>query len=1300
MHCTLSFKIILRGLLCLILFFLPLTLAIKPLNLESGSIDKHQPGVCATYGTCGKKSFFGAELPCPATVPAKSLNENERNLLVNICGDNWSETDVCCTGDQLKILQTSLKKADSLISSCPACHNNFYQFWCQFTCSPNQSEFVDVTSTSKSTSNKEIVSELNYYVDPQFAEDFYDSCKEIKFSATNGFAMDLIGGGAKDYKSFLKFLGDEKPMLGGSPFQINFPWDEELPENMTQFTTSLKKCSDGDPRYRCACSDCSDSCPNLPEVSLSGECHIGILPCFSFAMLIIYAVILLGAVVGYCGMSLWREHIKGQQERRRLLFNTVESEDYDSADSYLTEDRFGYRQFASFGSTTTTKAFPLNNHIQNGFAKVAYKCARYPAITISIMLAVITALSLGLLNFSLETNPVKLWVSPSSESYQQKLYFDQNFGPFYRSEQIYLVNDTGSIMEYENIKWWFKVEERIRNLHSSAGITLQDTCFKPTGDACVIQSFTQYFGGEIGSLPEKSWKEKIVSCASSPVNCLPSFQLPLKKEMIFGGFRDNDILTSRALISTFVLNNGEENSAEFKEGSDWEKNLEELLLNIRSEASEKGLRLSFNTEISLEKELNKSSNTDIRIIIISYIVMFTYASLALGGRFPSFSKNSAIKSKFSLGLTGIVIVLFSVTASLGFFSMLGVKATLIIAEVIPFLILALGVDNIFLLSHELENVNRNFPNDSVEERVSRAVGKVGPSILLSSTCQILTFTLGATVAMPAVRNFAIYSAGSVFFNFILQLTIFVAALALDQRRMEDNRVDIFPWIKLDGTISLDGEVFPYSGTLNISDESIFSEFMRKYYAPSIMRPKVKKVILFIFFTWLAISVALLPKVQLGLDQKLAVPKESYLVDYFNDLYDYFGSGPPVYFVVNEVDVTTRKGQQTLCGKFSTCDEFSLNNIIQQESKRPKISYLSESSASWIDDFFQWLNPNLDECCRFKKGTNETEMCSPNANPRSCDVCYENKDPQWNIHMDGLPENEEFMKYFNFWINAPSEPCPLGGKAPYSNAIALNEAGTEIVTSSFRASHTPLRSQDDFINAYDAAQRISRSIEEATGITVFPYSPFYIYFAQYGSIVQQTLILLLSAIILITILSTILLNSPKTSLIVSLSVSMIICNLVGVMALWGISLNAVSLVNLVISVGIAVEFCIHIARAFTVCNQLSLHENVDLSKEGRAFKSLVGVGGSVFGGIGLTKLIGVCVLAFTSSKIFEVYYFRMWISLVVISSLHSLVFLPIALSLWGGKAYLSNDSDEGLAGNLAARLHSSRLYDTTDEEDED
>lgn len=65
-----------------------------------------------------------------------------------------------------------------------------------------------------------------------------------------------------------------------------------------------------------------------------------------------------------------------------------------------------------------------------------------------------------------------------------------------------------------------------------------------------------------------------------------------------------------------------------------------------------------------------------------------------------------VDSKISLGIAGIVIVLSSVCASLGIFSYVGVPLTLIVIEVIPFLVLAVGVDNIFIIVQTFQVTSR------------------------------------------------------------------------------------------------------------------------------------------------------------------------------------------------------------------------------------------------------------------------------------------------------------------------------------------------------------------------------------------------------------------------------------------------------------------------------------------------------------------------------------------------------------------------------------------------------------------
>lgn len=59
-------------------------------------------------------------------------------------------------------------------------------------------------------------------------------------------------------------------------------------------------------------------------------------------------------------------------------------------------------------------------------------------------------------------------------------------------------------------------------------------------------------------------------------------------------------------------------------------------------------------------------------------------------------------SKISLGIAGILIVLSSVACSIGIFSFFGIPLTLIVIEVIPFLVLAIGVDNIFIIVQTLQ----------------------------------------------------------------------------------------------------------------------------------------------------------------------------------------------------------------------------------------------------------------------------------------------------------------------------------------------------------------------------------------------------------------------------------------------------------------------------------------------------------------------------------------------------------------------------------------------------------------------
>ena len=106
-----------------------------------------------------------------------------------------------------------------------------------------------------------------------------------------------------------------------------------------------------------------------------------------------------------------------------------------------------------------------------------------------------------------------------------------------------------------------------------------------------------------------------------------------------------------------------------------------------------------------------------------------------------------------------------------------------------------------------------------------------------------------------------------------------------------------------------------------------------------------------------------------------------------------------------------------------------------------------------------------------------------------------------------------------------------------------------------------------------------------------------------------------------------------------------------MVLWGTNLNAPSFTCLVMSVGLCVDYCVHIGHAF-------MHNKGDGNT--RLLKGMDMMGTSVVKG-GLTTFLGVMVLAFSSSVAFRT-FFRLLFGTVVYGVVHGLVFLPIILSL--------------------------------------
>ncbi len=64
-------------------------------------------------------------------------------------------------------------------------------------------------------------------------------------------------------------------------------------------------------------------------------------------------------------------------------------------------------------------------------------------------------------------------------------------------------------------------------------------------------------------------------------------------------------------------------------------------------------------------------------------------------------------------------------------------------------------------------------------------------------------------------------------------------------------------------------------------EGPLNKFFKDAYAPFILSKPMRIIVVVGFLGWLCASIAVAPKVDIGLDQELSMPEDSYMLDYFS-----------------------------------------------------------------------------------------------------------------------------------------------------------------------------------------------------------------------------------------------------------------------------------------------------------------------------------------------------------------------------------------------------------------------------------
>ncbi|XP_029561154.1 NPC intracellular cholesterol transporter 1 [Salmo trutta] len=1221
---------------------------------------------CVWYGECGESDKVpGKKYNCNYTGPPIPLPAEGHELLTELCpGYDYGNQSLCCDVQQLQTLKGSLQLPLQFLSRCPACFFNLMNLFCELTCSPLQSLFMNGTQfTNDTVANKTNVVEVQYYIGQTFANAMYNACQDVQAPSSNVKALSLLcGKDASDCNAtnWIEYMFDINN--GQSPFTIIPIFSDVSVSGMTPMNNKTYDCTEGleDGSGPCSCQDCSQACgpqpvppPLPPPWTILG---IGAMVLIMWISYMAFLLVFMGTVIGtWC----YRKRRIESEYGPILDSNNPHSLKKDSIDQVD----------ASCGETLGER---FENALRYLFTRWGSFCVRQPLMVILGSLIIVAVCSGGLVYMKITTDPVELWSSPSSQARQEKDYFDSHFGPFFRAEQLIITTTLqsesiyspypagaavpfGAPLDKDVLHQVLDLQTDIENIVASYGdqnVTLKDICLAPLApynNNCTILSVLNYFQNSHKQLDRSigddfyvyaDYHTHFLYCVSAPASlndtsllhdpCLGTYGGPIFPWLVLGGYDATNYNNATALVITFPVNNYHNDTVKLGKALAWEKEFISFLKNY----SNPNLTISFNSERSIEDEINRESESDLSTVVVSYAIMFVYISLALG-HIHSF-RRVLVDSKISLGIAGIVIVLSSVACSLGIFSYAGVPLTLIVIEVIPFLVLAVGVDNIFIIVQTYQRDER-MTHEELHQQIGRILGDVAPSMFLSSFSETVAFFLGALSTMPAVRTFSLFAGLAVFIDFLLQISCFVSLLGLDAKRQEENRLDIMCCVKLP------------EGKEGKTDGFLF-RFFKNIYAPFILKEWVRPIVVAVFVGLLSFSIAVTNKVEIGLDQKLSMPDDSYVLDYFKNLSTYLHTGPPVYFVVEDGhDYLSLEGQNSVCGGVG-CNNNSLIQQVYTASLISNYTTIGFNPSSWLDDYFDWVKPQ-STCCRYY--TSSGAFCNASVVDTLCVHCRP-MTPSGKLR----PTEQNFTKFLPMFLSDnPNVKCGKGGHAAYSSAVVLKENDTSVGATYFMTYHTILKDSPDFIDAMKMARVLADNITTAMGHKVFPYSVFYVFYEQYLTIAYDTVFQLGVSLAAIFVVTTVLLGFELWSgVLVSITIAMILVNMFGVMWLWDISLNAVSLVNLVMSCGISVEFCSHIVRAFSI--------SVKSTRVERAEEALAHMGSSVFSGITLTKFGGILILALSKSQIFQIFYFRMYLAMVLLGATHGLIFLPVLLSYAG------------------------------------
>ena len=506
----------------------------------------------------------------------------------------------------------------------------------------------------------------------------------------------------------------------------------------------------------------------------------------------------------------------------------------------------------------------------------------HPLITIVVGIVVLGVISSGFMFIKTENRTEKLYVPQDSESIKNlKKAGDYGFYRPSRQAEIILLQNGENVLTEGCFRDALKLHNLVVSIPNYQEVCLPNLQSHPLAKISFCKR------------EEPLW---MFNYRSDFTNLMPGLNFywqrsPELFHRILGKVtygKNQRIESAQALRMVYYMRGVELENDVSAITENWEK---EFLKRMENFTSLECDSFVFTAERSIDDAISESTGSDIKFISLTFTLMISFACLMLA------KFRNPLTGHGFLAMGGIMCVAFGIMTGFGL-SMFAQIPFVSIAGILPFLIFGVGIDDMFIIVDELD---RTRPDQTVPKRIGAVMRKVGPAITMTTMTDLLAFAVGTSSKFPSIIYFCTYAALSITFAFLFLVTVFVAFMSYDCRRMKAGRRDMAPCLK----------VMPTPPGAPRWDEPLpqTSNKVMETWGRFLMNAPIKIIVIIFSISLLAVGIYGATFVNEDFDRRDLAKDGSEFIKFLDTLEKYFTTDLPVDLIletgVNYSDPTTQ-----------------------------------------------------------------------------------------------------------------------------------------------------------------------------------------------------------------------------------------------------------------------------------------------------------------------------------------------------------------------------------------------------------